>query len=150
MENNDDFYNKLKEMSDKIHKKTWDAIESHKGNYMEIPEWREAKAEEILIGEILREYEQSKKPKSDPPIEIKKDPISIVDYIDPMNTEHMKGYLHMQVHGAWSERFRAKMARDNVTFPEAWKQLIDTKLADHWIKRHLRSSEYENVMAGKE
>lgn len=75
--------------------------------------------------------------------------IEIQDYIDPMDTRHIKGYLYMQTHGAWSERFKRQLDRDGVVFTNpSWKQLIDVKLADFWIKRHLRISEYENVING--
>jgi hypothetical protein len=46
----DKFYNFLVEKADKIHEETCDTLRSER--------WYEAKAKEMLIGEIMREYEK--------------------------------------------------------------------------------------------
>jgi hypothetical protein len=151
---NDKFYNFLKVMADKIHSETSDTYQnlgkptdafSMSGSYFGFNAWHEAKLKENLIGKIIREYEII----NGKPEEVKM--IEIQDYIDPMNTEHMKAYLYMQTHGVWPDRFKGRLKIDNVGFTSTgWRQLVDAKIAEFWVKKHLLTSEYENVISGAE
>jgi hypothetical protein len=54
----DPFYNFLMKSADEIHQRAWVEINKYPNTpYQQIPEWREAKAQELLIGAVIREYE---------------------------------------------------------------------------------------------
>lgn len=140
----DKFYNFLMDKADEIHNETWEHFNDNHDSTMS-EAYNAIKSNEILMGEIIREYEST----HGKPEEIKK--TKIQDYIDPTNTEHMKAYLYMRARGEWPNRFKEQLKRDNVAFTnEGWKQLVDRKISEFWVRKHLRTSEQENVISGAE
>jgi len=72
--------------------------------------------------------------------------ISIVDFIDPRSTTHMKEVLYMQTHGHWSGWMKKQFETHHVTFPPSWDTILESKLAAAWIQRHLFTSEYHDIL----
>jgi len=65
--------------------------------------------------------------------------MSIVEYFDVQNIEHLKAYQHLQNTGSWPENFYDTMTELNIDIPIGWSLLLTSKLADAYINLKLGS-----------
>lgn len=61
--------------------------------------------------------------------------MTIIDFFDPHNQEHIEAYAHLCFVGVWPEWF----VLDEVTFPQMWTVLLANKLADCWVQHILNN-----------
>lgn len=59
--------------------------------------------------------------------------MSIVDWFDPHNREHLEAWIHLEEQGVWPEGFIPK----EVTFGPTWVVEIGIKMAHCWISHAL-------------
>lgn len=58
------------------------------------------------------------------------DDISIVDWFDPYNREHLTAYRHLCDTGMWPENFIS----ENIYLPPGWQVFIVNKMSDAWLE----------------
>lgn len=58
--------------------------------------------------------------------------MTIVEYFDPYNIEHLKAYKHLHDVGYWPVGFV-----NNLEIHDYWSHNIDRKIIDAWIKEKL-------------
>jgi hypothetical protein len=58
--------------------------------------------------------------------------MTIVEYFDPYNVEHLNAYQHLHEYGTWPSDFVGKRE-----VPYYWDRFIDNKIIDAWIKEKL-------------
>jgi hypothetical protein len=59
--------------------------------------------------------------------------MTIYDWFDPDNKDHIKGYNELQDTGMWPKGF----IPNNVTLVPNWHVIIPFMLADRWVKHML-------------
>jgi len=55
--------------------------------------------------------------------------MTIVDFFDPHNIDHIKAYVHLMEHGTWPEGFPPK----EVTHVACWSIELPHKMAMAWV-----------------
>jgi len=63
--------------------------------------------------------------------------MSIVDYFDPKNIEHIKAFKYMQDTGTWPKKFWKEMEAVGVEFLGAWHSSLAFKIADVYVEEKM-------------
>lgn len=63
--------------------------------------------------------------------------MSIVDYFDPHDSDHIVAYDELRTNGSWPEWFYKEIKSNNLSLPSNWHFEITCKMADAWIDRKL-------------
>jgi hypothetical protein len=59
--------------------------------------------------------------------------VTVDQFFDPSNVEHLRAYRQLQKTGLWPQGFLP----DNITFPSLWAVTIANKLADLYVEERL-------------
>ena len=59
--------------------------------------------------------------------------MTIEDFFDPYNEEHLKAYRHLQMKGTWPEGF----IPEDISFSPSWLAKLTSKMTDCWIDAQL-------------
>jgi len=63
------------------------------------------------------------------------DKVSIVDWLDILDPNHMMAFKILTTTGKWPDGF---IPWDEVEFPHLWLTLIHAKMAEAWVNRLVR------------
>lgn len=66
--------------------------------------------------------------------------ISIDEWFDPLNKDHIAAYQHLSDTGTWPPEFLP----DDIFFPHSWQILLLNKLADAWVK-YMTTEKFETI-----
>ena len=59
--------------------------------------------------------------------------ISIVDWFNPTNHEHLKAFKELQFTGTWPKEFWVKNNMDLMVIPTCWHYALMSKIVDHYL-----------------
>jgi hypothetical protein len=64
--------------------------------------------------------------------------ITIVDWFNPHNMEHLQAYKHLSHTGTWPKPFWDKILKDNqIEMTTAWQVALACKIADAFVNEKL-------------
>ena len=64
--------------------------------------------------------------------------MTIIEYFDPTNIEHLRAYDVLQRTGSWPRSFwRDHIEKNMLVIPAGWSYGIASKLADAYVKEHV-------------
>ncbi len=69
--------------------------------------------------------------------------ITIVEFFDPKNIEHLTAFQELQNNGIWPLWFWNWIKKEGVTFPPSWQAQLAFKIADEYLKEKLDEREDE-------
>jgi hypothetical protein len=60
--------------------------------------------------------------------------MTIIEFFDPNNIEHIKAFVHLQNTGIWPNYF----ITTDITFPLLWQTTLMSKMTDKWVEYKLK------------
>lgn len=68
--------------------------------------------------------------------------VSIYDFIDVHDIDHLEAWKHFQLKGSWPQKFwDDNFADEKVNFADGWELGVASKIADRWIQLQAEDTE---------
>lgn len=64
--------------------------------------------------------------------------MTILDYFDIHNVEHLKAYEELMRTGIWPKRFWENNKLEKLDFPQCWQISLSNKMASDYIRMMIR------------
>ena len=67
--------------------------------------------------------------------------MSILDFFDVHNVDHLKAWRELSRSGVWPEGF----IPEDTTFPHMWMFLLMSRMSDAWVENRIANDYVENI-----